>query len=339
MDVYECRKRNEAVPPAVQEKLAAAGIFDANNLDTVLAELSKNIDAAEALIPETRAPLAEALKQLNLAMTQNLERKEKHYEQLRARFAVPVIEGDEEVPECYDELRTRTDLTEVPRWFGLFPIHLFSKLYSALADDRASESSTKVIKQAVVKEANGKCTVCGWKSDKKVPTSAAHILRTRYSCQALNVRYSEENNYIALCGSQSMEGTCHDAFDKGFMSFLCVPEKENTWMVVGTAHHGKHLELPTQPHKTALHTHLAWCVLTETVERSIEHAKISTWLSSVEESLVKGEMPVDVTPPDSPEKDQEEEEEETTRVHRGGRGKQSTHRHRRGAGRGRGRGR
>eukprot|EP00754_Rhynchopus_humris_P023144 Rhum_TRINITY_DN14824_c11_g1::Rhum_TRINITY_DN14824_c11_g1_i3::g.119468::m.119468 len=308
MDVYECRKRNEAVPPAVQEKLAAAGIFDANNLDTVLAELSKNIDAAEALIPETRAPLAEALKQLNLAMTQNLERKEKHYEQLRARFAVPVIEGDEEVPECYDELRTRTDLTEVPRWFGLFPIHLFSKLYSALADDRASESSTKVIKQAVVKEANGKCTVCGWKSDKKVPTSAAHILRTRYSCQALNVRYSEENNYIALCGSQSMEGTCHDAFDKGLMSFLCVSEKEeneknkeNTWMIVGTpagrkSFHGVHLKLPTQPHKTALHTHLAWCVQNKTLERSQARVQVAEWLSHVEESLVKGEMPVAVTP-------------------------------------------
>ena len=177
--------------------------------------------------------------------------------------------------------------------------------------------------------------------DSELNISAAHILKTRPSCQALGLRYSEENNYIALCGSKGMEGTCHDAFDKGLMSFLCVPKKKNKWMVVGGTKHGTHLKLPTQPHKTALHTHLAWCVLNKTLERSIENAKVVTWLSNIENSLVKGEVPVEMTPPDSPEKEEEEEqqEEEETHVHKGGRGKQSTHRHRRGAGRGRGRGR
>ena len=38
-DVFQCKQDNEALPAAVQKKLAAVGIYDSTDLDTVLAEL------------------------------------------------------------------------------------------------------------------------------------------------------------------------------------------------------------------------------------------------------------------------------------------------------------
>ena len=50
--VFQCKQDNEAVPEAVQKKLAAVGIYDSTNLDTVLAKLQAQLEKAVSIHEE-----------------------------------------------------------------------------------------------------------------------------------------------------------------------------------------------------------------------------------------------------------------------------------------------
>ena len=199
------------------------------------------------------------------------------------------------------------DLSEAPRFFFQFPVAVMSKNYSAGADDAAngkSIDSRTSVKSDVKRQAEGECQICG-----EGGVSAAHILKTHAACSALGVEYDEGSNYLALCGREGDLSSCHDAFDKGRVSFIHTEGEE--WMIVGGKKHGTTVTFPQKPHRRTLHTHLAWCVSQQTLcSEGDKKDEINEWLKGVEGALQEDECAL--TPPDSPEKEEEEEGKEET---------------------------
>lgn len=105
------------------------------------------------------------------------------------------------------------------------------------------------------------CVVCG--TNERV--SLAHILKRRSDCEKLRIPF-DVTNFLALCGTDGVKNTCHDFFDKFQMSFVHTATT-GQWAVVGGGvdRHGKLVNLATNPHKRALHSHFSRCMLNKSL--------------------------------------------------------------------------
>lgn len=105
------------------------------------------------------------------------------------------------------------------------------------------------------------CCVCGTTEN----VTVAHILKHRDSCAAIGLPW-DASNFIPLCGTRGVYGSCHHLFDTFQMSFIYT-KSASTWSVVGggIGKHNKAVIFPTQPHKLALHTHLARCIVIKSI--------------------------------------------------------------------------
>jgi hypothetical protein len=111
------------------------------------------------------------------------------------------------------------------------------------------------------------CAVCEAKSEANRVISCAHILNSRVACTQLGIEWNERN-FLYLCGTCGDEGSCHDAFDKGKMSFMHVSGDTTLWKVIGGGpdRHGRTVDLKSNPYKRTLHTHLARCVVINSLD-------------------------------------------------------------------------
>ncbi len=126
-------------------------------------------------------------------------------------------------------------------------------------------SSVKSRLKSFVKETyDSKCAVCGVTEN----VTVCHLLKTKGQCDELGVAF-DATNFICLCGCDGMKGTCHDNFDKDYMSFIyCSGARK--WAVVGGPYHGKLIDLPSNPRKRVLHSHFARCVLNQSLVNVVD---------------------------------------------------------------------
>ena len=129
-----------------------------------------------------------------------------------------------------------------------------------------NESSVKTectpndIRQCVKVLYAWKCAVCETSDN----VTVAHFLKNSRACREVGVPW-DVSNFVYLCGTLGLEGTCHDYFDKFQMSFVFYSEKKKWSVVGGGEHHGKIIDLPSNPRKRVVHSHFTRCVLFESL--------------------------------------------------------------------------
>jgi hypothetical protein len=67
------------------------------------------------------------------------------------------------------------------------------------------------------------CVACGC-----MPSTCAHIIIASKDAVELGLNVDDISNFIPLCGSKGIKGTCHDAFDVGALAFYYSPA-EKCW--------------------------------------------------------------------------------------------------------------
>ena len=135
------------------------------------------------------------------------------------------------------------------------------------------------------------CSACGTHKN----LSRAHIIRRADDCAAVGLEsssYHETSNMLVLCGSKDEKGTCHHLFDNELMSFYCLDKAASTWKVVGGPHHDNEVTLPYNPHRSALHAHLARCLVNKSLRvNDAQYRHILTWKQEVTPPQPEGSSP------------------------------------------------
>ena len=146
-----------------------------------------------------------------------------------------------------------------------FPINIFNP-----GKNRTDKTDT-TLRRDVMTIYDRKCVVCGVDPTANRLISCVHILNSAKACKTLLIKWTKRN-FLALCGSYGDEGSCHDAFDKGKMSFMHISGESTLWKVIGGGPdlHNRIVDLKSNPYKRTLHTHLARCIVNQSLVLPIE---------------------------------------------------------------------
>ena len=146
-----------------------------------------------------------------------------------------------------------------------FPINLFNP------GENKTDKTDSTLRRDVMTIYDRKCVVCGVGPTANRVISCAHILNSAKACETLFIKWTERN-FLALCGTRNDEGSCHDAFDKGKMSFMHISGESTLWKVIGggSDRHNRTVDLKSNPYKRTLHTHFARCIVNQSLVLPIE---------------------------------------------------------------------
>jgi hypothetical protein len=143
------------------------------------------------------------------------------------------------------------------------------------------------------------CCLCGLchhslRGDANPKITKAHIAKTSTNQWGIDV--DSIRNFIPLCGTKDEKGTCHEAFDKGNLSFVQDPDSSERFWVPVLSNRADHQFLdrvcsvervciPTNPNHTLLHgfaeTIITMLLKTEQEAQQDKIRRMNDWAAKI----------------------------------------------------------